>query len=75
MKLHQDGSPLHLPLTTIGFSDSFVQKAIRHGFHTLGELLGIPLTQLVHMEWFDAAMFQELSQVVKEHSIVSASME
>ena len=69
MQESPDGSPLYFPLTKLDVSESFAKIAAAHGYNTLGEILNIPLTTLVNMDWFSPPMFEELSRMVKQYSV------
>ncbi len=65
MNFSYDGSLMQLPLGSIGLSDEFTGKALQHGYRTLEEIINIPLTDLLKMEWFTHDMFDELSKVIR----------
>ncbi len=58
-----EGSLLHLPFASVGISRSFAKAAESHGYYTLAEILAIPLTELIKMEWFTSSMWEELTKV------------
>lgn len=66
MSIQNDGSPLHMSLASMAFSDSFKKAASTNGYYTLGEILAIPLTDLLNYEWFTPAMLEELTTIVKD---------
>lgn len=72
MKLDNDFHILNSPIHSIGLSKEFVSAAIDNEYQTLQQLLDIPLTQLVRMNWFTPTMFSELASFVKNRSIKSA---
>ena len=66
MNFSHDGHPIHLPLGSVGLSGEFTAKALQNGYHTLDEIMNIPLTDLLKMEWFTPDMFDELSKVIRK---------
>ena len=66
MNFSHDGSLMHQPLGSIGLSYGFTSKALQHGYHTLEEIINIPLTDLLNMEWFTPDMFDELGKVIRQ---------
>ena len=66
MNSSYNGSLMQLPLGSIGLSGEFTAKALQHGYDTLEEIMNIPLTDLLKMEWFTPEMFDELGQVIRK---------
>ncbi|MES2328847.1 MAG: hypothetical protein V4539_04540 [Bacteroidota bacterium] len=66
MKSPDEGSIVNLPLSSSGISEAFIKAAELSGYHTLGEILAIPLTELVKMEWITPAMWEELTVILEK---------
>ena len=66
MNSSNDGSPLHISLASMAFSESFKKAATTNGYYTLGDILAIPLTELLQYEWFTPSMLEELATIVKD---------
>jgi hypothetical protein len=61
-----EGSILHLPLRSSGVSDLFAETAELNGYHTIAEIISIPLTQLIKMSWITPAMWEELAAFIEK---------
>jgi hypothetical protein len=72
MKPSDEGSILHLPLLSTGISETFVKAAELNGYHTLAEILTIPLTDLIKMEWITQAIWEELTAIIEKLSPIDA---
>lgn len=66
MKPSDDGSVLHVPIQSTGVSEAFIAAAESNGYHTLSEILAIPLTELVKMNWLTEPMLKELGELVEK---------
>lgn len=66
MKPSDEGSILHLPLTSSGISELFAKAAELNGYHTLAGILAIPLTELIKMNWITQAMWEELTVIIEK---------
>lgn len=68
-----DGSPLQLPLSSLGLSEHFTRTALEHGYNTLYEFQKLSLADLLKMKWFTGPMFKELAEMLKKlHKLVTA---
>jgi hypothetical protein len=69
-----DGSPLQLPLTSVGLSEHFTKTALEHGFNTLYDFQKLSLADLLEMRWFTGPMFRELADMLKKlHKVATGS--
>lgn len=66
MKPSDEGSILHLPLTSAGVSETFVKAAESNGYHTISEILVIPLTALIKMDWIIQAIWEEPTIIIEK---------
>ena len=66
MKPADEGSILHLPLKSSGVSEVFVKIAESNGYHSIGQILAIPLTEIIKMDWITEAMWEELSVIIEK---------
>jgi hypothetical protein len=68
-----DGSPLHLPLASLDLNRKFTVEALEHGFNTLYDFQKMTIADLLELDWFTAAMFRDLTKVLKTlHKLVSS---
>ncbi len=56
---------VQLPIADLSVSDAFKKSAQANGFTTLQQMLDIPLTELVKMEWFRRDILDELMELLK----------
>ncbi|MDB5210266.1 MAG: hypothetical protein JWQ30_1093 [Sediminibacterium sp.] len=61
-----DGSPLRLPLSSVGMSENFTRTALEHGYNTLYEFQRLSIGDLLEMKWFTGSMFKELAEILKK---------
>lgn len=54
-------------IESAGFSASFTDALRQHGFFTIGELLAIPVADLVQHDWFQPEMLDELCDYIKKN--------
>jgi hypothetical protein len=67
-----DGSPLHLPLSSVGLSEHFTKSALEHGYTTLYDFQKLSLGDLIELKWFTRGMFRELTEILKKlHKLVT----
>jgi hypothetical protein len=66
VKPADEGSILHLPLRSSGVSDHLPKAAESNGYHTIAEILSIPLTELIKMSWITQAMWEELDVIIEK---------
>lgn len=66
MKPSGEGSILHLPIASSGVSEIFVKTAESNGYHTISEILAIPLTELIKMDWITQAIWEELTAIIEK---------
>ncbi|MES2374024.1 MAG: hypothetical protein V4557_15695 [Bacteroidota bacterium] len=55
---------LNTPIGNTQLSDPFKQVAAINGYHTIGQLLAIRLTDFLNHKWFTLTMLEEVSFVV-----------
>lgn len=48
-------------IASLELSEAFKDAMRKQGFYTLNEIMSLPLTQLVKMNWFTKEMLEELS--------------
>jgi hypothetical protein len=68
VKPADEGSILHLPLTSSGVSEALVKAAESNGYHTIAEILAVPLTELIKKDWITQAMWEELAVFIEKFS-------
>jgi hypothetical protein len=66
VKTADEGSILHLPLKSSGVSEVFEKAAESNGYHTISEVLSIPLTELIKTNWITRAMWSELMIIIEK---------
>jgi DNA-directed RNA polymerase alpha subunit len=49
-------------IASLDLSDTFKQTMWKEGFHTLNDIMSLPLRQLVNMKWFTKEMLEELAE-------------
>lgn len=50
------------PISALNLSHNFKQKVAAEGYHTLNEIMNLPLVKLLTMKWFDKGMLEELGE-------------
>jgi hypothetical protein len=55
-----DGSPLKMPITSLGLSGKFTSLALQHGFSTLEEFQQLTIRGLLEIDWLTAELRSEL---------------
>jgi hypothetical protein len=56
---------LHSSISDLSLSEAFKSAATGNGFCTLQQLLDIPLTALVKLDWFEITMLDELAKLLR----------
>jgi hypothetical protein len=66
-----DGSPLKLPITSIGMSTLFTSQALANGYSTLEDFRELTLAGLLGIEWMTSELALEVIAKLREiHRLV-----
>jgi hypothetical protein len=67
-----DGSPLKLPITSMGMSRQFTSQALANGYSTLEDFRELTLAGLLAIEWMTGELALEVIAKLREvHRLVT----
>lgn len=53
-------------IDSLPLSEDFKNATIQQGYHTLNEIMSMPITELVNLKWFTSEMLKELGEFIYE---------
>jgi len=66
VKPSDEGSILHLPPGSSRISEVFAKAAESKGYNSIGQILAIPLTEIIEMDWVTQPLWEELSVIIEK---------